>query len=442
MTNPSFVLRCTFLGLAILVLCLLGSTSVQAAENTIPPATKITMQNWQQYKAFMPDGMIALFSGQYAWKMPPDVEMDVGPTTIHPLPKPFWDEVEKYSTQTRFVKLPNGAYKLENYVSGVPFPHPSGPDKGTEIAADVTFRPGGHLYVGMPDSGVVSSFCTMDRFGSKACTRVDYNYRQLAYNWFPGIPHMEPTAAGAWYGEWLMVEVPEESKYTADLTLYWQDVTRLPDDYVFIPALRRSLRLSTSARCAPLFGSDMTHDDQRVGWNGGASVFEGTWLRDQNILALVDMSSADGQFPDNYDMPLGWARPSWGKWEVVPVWVTDVRRIASMRPGYCYGKRIMYTTKAYFANVHEDLYDPNLKLWKVVNIGLSPRTDYLHPEWGKQYFGGGIIEQYWDMQNQHVSHVFTAAPDGKGDLWADYYRPQYDNVSKYQTPGGLMQLMR
>ena len=143
-------------GIIGLALCFLSVASVGAVENAIPPGTKITLKNWQQFKAFMPDGMIALFDGSVDWKMPPDVEMDVGPTTIHPLPKPFWDAVEKYSAQTRFLKLPNGAYKLENYVSGVPFPHPSGPDKGTEIAADVTFRPGGHLYVGMPDSGTPS----------------------------------------------------------------------------------------------------------------------------------------------------------------------------------------------------------------------------------------------------------------------------------------------
>src|SRR5271163_2450562 len=147
----------TSLALFLLALFLLGGT-VQAAESTIPPGTKITMKNWQQYKAFMPDGMVTLFDGSVAWKMPPDVEIDVGSTTIHPLPKPFWDAVEKYSASTRFLELPNGAYKLENYVAGVPFPHPSGRDKGTEIAADVTFRPGAHLYVGMPDSGTPASF--------------------------------------------------------------------------------------------------------------------------------------------------------------------------------------------------------------------------------------------------------------------------------------------
>jgi hypothetical protein len=37
--------------------------------------------------------------------------------------------------------------------------------------------------------------------------------------------------------------------------------------------------------------------------------------------------------------------------------------------------------------------------------------------------------------------VFTADASGH-DLWSDRYLPQYDNISKYQTPGGLMQLMR
>lgn len=101
----------------------------------------------------------------------------------------------------------------------------------------------------------------------------------------------------------------------------------------------------------------------------------------------------------------------------------------------------MYTSKDYYANVHEDLYDANMKLWKVVNIGLSPAIDKLHPEWGEQYFGG-IIEQYWDIQNQHVSHVFTADSRGN-DLIPDIgWGTPYDNVGLYQTPGGLMQIMR
>ena len=43
--------------------------SVSAA-STIPVGTRITVNNWHQYKEFMPDGMIALFRGDYYSKMP------------------------------------------------------------------------------------------------------------------------------------------------------------------------------------------------------------------------------------------------------------------------------------------------------------------------------------------------------------------------------------
>src|SRR5713226_9859931 len=50
----------------------LNSNPDGAASDTIAPGTVITMQNWQQYKQFMPDGMVWLFGGQYFWKMPAD----------------------------------------------------------------------------------------------------------------------------------------------------------------------------------------------------------------------------------------------------------------------------------------------------------------------------------------------------------------------------------
>ena len=56
------------------------SYAVQGVPATIPIDTKITIQNWQQYRRFMPDGMIALFEGKYFWKIPADVEMSIGPT--------------------------------------------------------------------------------------------------------------------------------------------------------------------------------------------------------------------------------------------------------------------------------------------------------------------------------------------------------------------------
>ncbi len=102
----------------------LAMTANQPA--TIAPGTKITMQNWRQYQQFMPFGMIELFKGNYFWKIPQDIEIDVGPTVSYPLPKSYVAATEKYSSQVRVVHLADGNNDIANYVGGEPFPSPSG----------------------------------------------------------------------------------------------------------------------------------------------------------------------------------------------------------------------------------------------------------------------------------------------------------------------------
>jgi hypothetical protein len=48
-----------------------GSDRTPAVAAQIAPGTKITLQNWQQYQQYMPDGMVDLFAGKYFWKMLP-----------------------------------------------------------------------------------------------------------------------------------------------------------------------------------------------------------------------------------------------------------------------------------------------------------------------------------------------------------------------------------
>jgi hypothetical protein len=107
----------------------------------------------------------------------------------------------------------------------------------------------------------------------------------------------EPEAAGAYLTEWSMVEEPEQFKYIAELTIFYQDVKREEDNYIFVPALRRSLRTSTTARCAPGGTTDFTKDDNRAAFNGGVAVFDAQFLRDQKILRLADLTTADSVFP-------------------------------------------------------------------------------------------------------------------------------------------------
>ncbi|MBF6571364.1 MAG: DUF1329 domain-containing protein [Candidatus Binataceae bacterium] len=414
-----------------------GVPRMTSGPNGIPIGTKITMANWQQYQAFMPDGMVQLFQGALFWKMPPDLEIDIGPTYNYPLPKSYNDATEQYSPQVRLQRLPNGHWTLTNYVAGRPFPNPQDPDKGQKILADEWFAYGPHVSALSPETGLGST-CTSDRFGNNNCLKFSAVFRQLDYNTDPGIPRTESGAEGAWYTEWLMIEEPEESKYTADLTIFYSDMDKPEGNFVYVPSLRRSLRLASTARCAPLFSTDFTHDDERAGFNGGIATFDATFLRDQKIIALANLTTADGAFPDNYDMPLGFARPSWGAWSVRDTYVLDTRRVATASKGYCYGKRIMYVDKNFFHEQWMDLYDANMKLWKTGMVSFRVRVV---PNIGVAALSS-LAFQFWDLQSDHATYTFTADGAGRDIVINQAVPPQYNNIDRYSTPSGLMQINR
>src|SRR5260370_40611604 len=61
---------------------------------TIPVGTKITLQNWQQYKKFMPMWIQAAYSGAYKWHVgsEPAYAMIVAPTRHYPLPQKYVED--------------------------------------------------------------------------------------------------------------------------------------------------------------------------------------------------------------------------------------------------------------------------------------------------------------------------------------------------------------
>lgn len=103
------------------------------AAATIPPGTRITAQNWQQYKDFMPVGLQDLWAGKSFWHLPADAVMVVGATTPTPLPKQYQEDTEKYASQVSLIKNSEGGYDIKGYVAGAPFPNPSGPLAGVQM---------------------------------------------------------------------------------------------------------------------------------------------------------------------------------------------------------------------------------------------------------------------------------------------------------------------
>lgn len=404
-----------------------------AAAAAPPPGTRITMQNWRNYSQFMPDGMQALFAGQYHWKMPADVEIDVGPTIVHPLPKNYLAATEKYSEQVKLDDLPGGALTIENYRGGLPFPNPAAPHRGWKVMANVWYRYLPHIFVDTYGSG-----CMQNNYGSVNCTADQIVARQLSFNTDPDVPATIPGAGDKFYTEWIMTLEPENQRYSASLVISYTDPRKPQDVYVFIPALRRSQRVSTAARCTPYPGTDATSDDFRFGFNANLTEMRAAYLGKKKILALVDATLPKTRFPEGFDMPLGWPKPSWGEWQARDVDVIDVRKIPSLAQGYCYGRRVMYVDSSSYSPLWEDLYDANLKPWKFYAVFLAT-IDI--PGIGPVNSNGSAVEGFWDIQNNHST--FFADPGVGHPFYVNGQTPaQFSDVARYSSASGLDMIMR
>lgn len=404
---------------------------------TLPAGTSITIQNWREYAQYMPFGMSELFEGHHFWKMPPDVEMVIGPTIPERMPAHYYEATERYSGNVEVVHLPDGHNDVRNYVGGEPFPHPEEPDKGYKLLADLWFAYVPHLIAGTPENPL--TICSESAHSFINCERLSYVYRQVAYNTDGEASGEEPIGSKYWYTEWMSVEEPEQLRYTALLTLYPKDNQRQKELFKFIPSLRRWFRGSLAAVCSPVVGTDYAEDDfKRVGFNGGLGSFDAKFLGHRQIIALTgDYTPLGNDFPANYYMPLGWPKPSWGNWQLRDVDVIDVRRIPSERAGYCYGKRIIYEDSQTHYALWEDGYDKNMQFWKTAL--LAQRIVNVQPLGSVP---GAFASTAWDFENRHLTNASTQSKGGRDVLVDGEIPAQYRDYVVYSTPSGLAEILK
>lgn len=410
-----------------------GTHAAPSEPESIPVGTVITPQNWQQYKDFMPDGMIKFFAGEYSLKMPDAARLEIGPTVIHPLPKGYLEATEKYAGQIKLVELPDGGLSLTGYHGGIPFPNPADPHKGWKVLANLWYRYLPYLAVDTHGAG-----CVVSNGSGISCSYVTYVYRQLAYLTDPGVPTTTPGAQGKFYTQWLMVTEPEQKRYTATLTISYDDLTRQEDSYVFLPALRRYQPVSTLARCSPNQGTDSTQEEYRSGFDSNLTELKVDFLGAKKIVALLPETMPAGAFPADFEMPLGWPKPSWGKWQIRDVNVISASKLPAHAQGYCYGKRVMYVDQANSAPLWEDLYDKDLRLWRIYGLFLHP-TDV--PNIGMVDTAGSMVYAFWDVQNSHAT-FFIDPSEGKPFYVNEQAPKDYFDLSRYTEASGLNLIMR
>ena len=124
---------------------------------------------------------------------------------------------------------------------------------------------------------------SMDRYANKYVTEVREVNFKLKHLSDPGKPINIPGTGDIFLTQNNVIWEPEQSKYVNALQIFHDNPADLPDSYVFVPSLRRSIRLTTAARCSPLVGSDYTQDDERS-MNLQPPIFQAKFLGYKKIL--------------------------------------------------------------------------------------------------------------------------------------------------------------
>lgn len=440
----------TFLLLAIFLCAGVPAIDAQATPGGAATAgQKITVTNWQNYRQFMSQGMIALFDESQFWGVPRELEIDVGPTLPIPLPAKYLDDTEKYSGRVTLIKLPTGGYVPQGYVAGVPFPHPLAGDPaliGQRIFWDSYYRYQPRV------QGAPNYSYTLDRAGNMTqSSEVTEVNSQLAFLSDSGLPTSISNSTPYYVAKFQEQIAPEQAKYSTLLDLTPTDPTQLDELYEYVPALRRSLRLSQAARCAPVFGSDYLIDDENDGPPGLPQLFKIDYLGEKSILALdhatpaaFDSPGTPTQLDQQYYyrgssgiVPL--PRPAAGRWELRDCYVISMERLPQFADGYCYGKRVMYIDKEnYYAGAQLDLYEPTGGLYKSQLIFSYPASVPGADGEVAQLAAGPNTSFLINFKDQHVS----IAPSLPSCVNSECEKNGYLDVSRFASPEGLLKIVQ
>jgi hypothetical protein len=178
-----------------------------------------------------------------------------------------------------------------------------------------------------------------------------------------------------WRKQLVQFEEPFSSKGLCQLSAKYADPTKSDDVWMWIPGLRRSIRVGSGDRCDCL-GGFVGNLDDNYGWDGMTQNSKWKLLQVKEHL-VPTLTPPDTPFPH-----IKGAHLKHQTLERRTVWLIEN---ISKDPGYCYSKRIFYVDPESWNMHFADAYDKTGKLWKTTYIEPSL---YSNPE---NTGGGGMV---------------------------------------------------
>jgi hypothetical protein len=400
-----------------------------SSEN-IEPGTQITLQNWQHYKRYLPFGIQVLYSGQYLWHVgsTPDFTITVGPTIDYTWPRRYLEDTEKYGDQTRLEKLASGGYTIAHYVAGLPFPVPTAPNLAEKVGYNLRYGPNPAVFQ-WPWTAM-----TIDRFlNVRTTSEGNFEFYRLSHLSTVGVPINPDYGKGYLNSQRSDVTAPEDIRYFVQLTIQPDDPTAMSEQYFYVPQLRRSLRNTTSGRCAYQYGVDNSIRD----FSFDAANAKVTLLGEAEILALEhttgDPAVVYGVNGIHVKSSLpGWPNPALGRWELRNVYVIDFAPLPDNPARKCFSHTVIYVDKDNWLGVLGEDYDADGKLWKE---GFGATMEVADKAQGGDYMIGhhGVV---LNLKENHVTVVTLAAPFKLDDDVPAEYR----NAADSALPSSIMSI--
>jgi hypothetical protein len=287
------------------------------------------------------------------------------------------------------------------------------------------------------------SYLAIDRYRNSFYEQIDVDQWRLSHSSDDGFPTNPSYGRGLMQASRILINSPEQERYTAQLALMPDDPEKVQEIYIFIPALRRSVRMSSAARCAPLLGSDFNQDDSNDGIFFQPPNFKVTLLGTKKVLAIVhgdlkhwyggDLPGGERLF-DRDGLP-GWPSPTVGKWELRKVYILDLVP-RPMISGYCYGHKVIFIDAETFVQFYFDDYDASGRLDKAQLIWHTPLKVNDHESY---IIRGHDPETMIDWHNTHATTSLLDAPPEVNKL---NHREVSNEPEVYAFPGGLANILK
>jgi len=251
----------------------------------LKPGDIINTENWQKVKSLVPDDMLD-------WVKSGKVIMNIGKFSYDASNDAEWGEYslkhnkEKYSLNKSGDIIETATGKFPKWVYGHPYPdidYKNDPNAGIKTMhnRDLAFS----------RTGRIKNPFTVEWVGNKGFERVisiDYFGYHL---WGTKQTRNDENKKNKLFMEVTLVVAPYDVAGTAQLTYRFID-GREDNVYVYIPAIRRTKRMSGANRSDPFMGSDFTIDDGN-GWHGHTSHMQWRFIEEKIGLMCIAKYSAN-----------------------------------------------------------------------------------------------------------------------------------------------------